>query len=80
MSVIWWTDQDIDTLKKFYPNTPKNKLIKELKNKTWYAIKNKALELNLKRDEKLKQRQKKPPKLFLGEKQLRVLLEKFNHH
>ena len=76
MSIVWWTDYDIDTLKKLYPNTPKDKLIKELKNKTWYTIDKKAKELGLIRDPKLTVRQKKPPKQFLGEKQLRILLEK----
>lgn len=76
MSVIWWTPDDVDTLKKLYSNTPKDRLIKELKNKTWYAIDKKAKELELKRDPKLTVRQKKPPKQFLGEKQLRTLLEK----
>jgi hypothetical protein len=76
MSIIWWTDEEIQLLKEIYPKLEKQKLLKQLKNKTWYAIKKKADELNLKRDDKLKQRQKKPPKQFLGEKQLRNLLEK----
>ena len=76
MSIIWWTDYDIDTLKKLYPNTPKDKLIKELKNKTWYTIDKKAKELGLTRNPKLTVRQKKPPKQFLGKSQLRLLLEK----
>ena len=76
MSIVWWTPEETELLKQIYSKTEKQKLLKQLKKKTWYAIKKKADELNLKRDEKLKQRQKKPPKQFLGEKQLRTLLEK----
>ena len=76
MSVVWWTDEEIKLLKEIYPKIEKQKLLKQFKKKTWYAIKKKADELNLKRDDKLKQRQKKPPKQFLGERQLRALLEK----
>ena len=76
MSIVWWTDEETELLKQIYQKTEKQKLLKQLKNKTWYAIKKKADELKLTRDEKLKQRQKKPPKQFLGEKQLKTLLEK----
>jgi len=76
MSIVWWTLEETELLKQIYPKTEKQLLLKQLKNKTWYAVKKKADELNLKRDDKLKQRQKKPPKQFLGERQLRLLLEK----
>jgi hypothetical protein len=78
MSVIWWTDEDNELLKKLYPNTiDKNDIIKALKNKTWYAIKKQADLLGIKREIKnTGGRPKKKPKQFLGERQLRALLEK----
>jgi hypothetical protein len=76
MSIIWWSPDEIEILKQLYSKTDKSKILKQLKNKTWYAITTKAKDLNLTRDENLKLRQKKPPKQFLGEKQLRVLLKK----
>ena len=78
MSVIWWTDEDNELLKNIYPKTiDKNDIIKALKNKTWYAIKKQADLLGIKREIKNPGgRKKKKPKQFLGERQLRVLLEK----
>ena len=78
MSVIWWTDEDKELLKELYPKTiDKNDIIKALKNKTWYAIKKQAKEMDLKREVKnTGGRPKKKPKQFLGKKQLIALLEK----
>mgnify|MGYP000521880505 CR=1 FL=1 len=76
MSVIWWTPEQLDILKKLYPSKPKKEVLKELKPKTWYTIDKKAKELKLLRDPKLQVRQKKPPKQFLGKAQLTKMLEK----
>lgn len=78
MSVIWWTDEEKELLKKLYQNTDKKEIIKVLKNKTWYAIKKEALNLGLKRDPEIKKggRPKKKPKQFLGKNQLSELLKK----
>jgi transposase len=78
MSVIWWTDEDNELLKKLYPKTiDKNDIIKALKNKTWYAIQKQAKELGLKREVKnTGGRPKKKPKQFLGKNQLMILLKK----
>ena len=78
MSIIWWTDEQNEILKQLYPKTiDKKDIIKALKNKTWYAIKKQAKLLGLKREViNTGGRPKKKPKQFLGNKQLRVLLEK----
>jgi len=75
MSVIWWTDEERALLKKLYPNTEKNKIIKMLKNKSWYACRKEATRLGLQRELKNPGRPKKPPKNYLGKKQLTELLE-----
>src|SRR4030043_1315168 len=78
MSIIWWTDEQTDLLKKLYPAADKKEVLKALKPKTWYAIQKQADALNLKRNENILKggRPKKKPKQFLGEKQLRLLLQK----
>ena len=78
MSVIWWTPEENELLKQLYPKTlDKKDIIKAMKNKTWYAIQKQAKELGIKREvENPGGRPKKEPKQFLGEKQLRQLLEK----
>ena len=78
MSVIWWTDEQKEILKKVYPSADKKEIIKALKPKTWYAIRKEAESLNLERDPEIKKggRPKKPPKQFLGKNQLQILLEK----
>ena len=76
MSIIWWTNEEREILKELYPKAEKTKLIKALKNKTWYAIKKEAEQLDLKRIQPKGGRPKKPPKQFLGKNQLLTLLEK----
>ena len=78
MSVIWWTDEQKELLKKLYPSVDKKEILKTLKPKTWYAIRKEAKNLNLKRDPEIKKggRPKKKPKQFLGKNQLTKLLEK----
>lgn len=78
MSVIWWNDWENDLLKQIYPKTvDKNEIIKQLKNKSWYAIQKQAKELGLKREVKnTSGRPKKKPKNYLGKKQLTELLKK----
>jgi len=78
MSVIWWTDEENEILKKLYPKTlDKNDIIKTLKNKSWYAIKKQADLLGVKREVRNPGgRKKKKPKQFLGKNQLKTFLEK----
>ena len=78
MSVIWWTDEQKELLKKLYPSVDKKEILKALKPKTWYAIKNEAENLNIARDPEIQKggRHKKPPKQFLGKNQLQILLQK----
>ena len=78
MSVIWWTDEENELLKKLYPNAiDKNDIIKALKNKTWYAIKKQADLLGIKREIRNPGgRKKKKPKQFLGKNQLAEILKK----
>lgn len=47
-----WTQEEIEKLKKLYPEAPKEKILKELKGRTWSAIVNKASELKIKRKKK----------------------------
>lgn len=78
----WWSDEDRETLKNLYPIATKEELLKALngdyKQKTWTAIQKEASRLKIKRDVKYNKggRPKKKPKQFLGEKQLRAILEK----
>lgn len=76
MSVIWWTDQQTELLKQLYPAKDKREILKALKPKTWYAIQKQAKELGLVRTAPKYGRPKKKPKQFLGERQLRNLLQK----
>jgi len=78
MSVIWWTEQENELLKQLYPKTiDKNDIIKQFKNKSWYAIQKQAKEIGLKREVKnIGGRPKKKPKNYLGKKQLTELLKK----
>ena len=78
MSVIWWNDWENDLLKQIYPKTvDKNEIIKQLKNKSWYAIQKQAKELGIKREVKnTGGRPKKKPKQILGKKELTELLQK----
>ena len=78
MSVIWWTDEQKELLKKLYPSVDKKEILKALKPKTWYAIKNEAENLNIARDPEIQKggRHKKQPKQFLVKNQLQILLQK----
>jgi hypothetical protein len=78
MSVIWWTEQENETLQKLYSETiDKNEIIKALKNKTWYAITKQAKELGLKREViNPGGRPKKKSRQVLGKNELTELLKK----
>jgi len=73
MSVIWWTDDEREILKTFYPNSAQKVILKKLKNKTWYACRKEAERLGLKRELK-KGRPQKRKRTSVGKKQLAKLL------
>jgi hypothetical protein len=78
MSVIWWTDEEIELLKQLYPKTiDKKEIIKALKNKSWFAIKKQAELLDIKREIKNHGgRPKKKLRQVLGKNELTELLRK----
>jgi hypothetical protein len=76
MSVIWWTDEQNETLKQLYPTKDKKEILKALKPKTWYAITKQAKELGIIRTVKNLGRPKKKPRQVLGKNELTELLRK----
>ena len=78
MSIIWWTDEEREILKKLYPDTPEKEILKKLKNKSWYACKKEAGLLGLKRSLK-KGRPKKKKRTSVGKKQLEKLLNETDY-
>jgi len=75
----WWSDEDRELLKKLYPDANKKEILEALNTKyhkkTWVAIQKEASRLQIKRNFKSSGRPKKPPKNYLGKKQLAELLE-----
>jgi hypothetical protein len=76
ITVIWWTEDQIETLKQLYPTKDKKEILKALKPKTWYAITKQAKELKLVRTVKILGRPKKKPRQVLGKNELTELLRK----
>jgi hypothetical protein len=76
MSVIWWTEDQIETLKQLYTTKDKKEILKALKPKTWYAITKQAKELEIIRTVKNLGRPKKKPRQVLGKNELTELLRK----
>jgi len=49
MSIIWWTDEEREILKIFYPRADRKIILDMLKNKSWYACRKEAERTGIKR-------------------------------